>query len=391
MRCFLFFTFALSFYTCSAQENNNAFDSNLIVKGSKESINLIIDSLVSNLPNKQIFIQNETHAVAIGSVMRFDLYTSLNKQKEVNYILRESPHSTQFGRNLYLKYGDIKILLDFDDLLDSPNVKVDKFYKNTIDFYNYNKALPKDKQITFIGLDFEMDNAFGLDPKRIGQYIKAIKYFKKYAEKPIPEYLIKIFNKILDSSGMPVEDLRKENELIRKYCDSNKETVKKIFGDIYFDLNLIINSSNKIPLGRRDANIYDSFIRAHNFILEDSLAKPPKFFGSFGSTHVKPGKNGSFASKLYNSSLFRNNVALIGQVYINCKSNYFKDKPPTIIKNSGLFCVSKKEEEDGALEFENISKHSNSQIILLGKFDQKQSQKKCYSKYYDAVIIYTGL
>lgn len=388
MRYISFFMFILPFGVFIVQKKDN----NLIVKGSKESINMIIDSLVFNLPERNIFIQNETHAIAIGSMMRFDLYKSLNKQKGVNYILKESPHSTQFGRNLYLKYGDIKILLDFDDLLDSPNVKVEKFYKSTIDFYNYNKSLSKNKQITFIGLDFEIDDAFGLDPKRKGQYVKAIKYFKKYAEKPIPEYLIKIFNKILENPGMLPEDLRKENELIRKYCDLNKETVKKIFGDIYFDLNLIINGSNKIPLGRRDANIYDSFIRAYNFALDDSPTKPLKFFGSFGSTHVKPGKNGSFASKIYTSSQFRNKVALIGQVYINCKSNYFKDKPPTIIKNSGLFCLNKEEEEEVALEFENISKHNgDSQIILLGKFDQRQAQIKSYAKYYDAIIIYTGL
>jgi hypothetical protein len=388
----MFFTFILCCYICNAQEkDNNVFDNNLIIKGSKESVSVIIDSLVFNLPDKQIFIQNETHAVAIGSVMRFDLYKSLNRQKEVNYILKESPHSTQFGRNLYLKYGDVKILLDFDNLLDSPNVKAENFYKNTIDFYNYNKSLPKNKQITFIGLDFEMDNAFGLDPLRVGQYVKAIKYFRKYAEGVIPEYLLKIFDEILDNPDMPIEELRKQNELIRVYCDSNKETIKKIFGDIYFDLNLIINSSNKIPLGRRDGNIYDSFIRAYNFILTDQPNTSVKFFGSFGSSHVKPGKNGSFASKLDNSSQFKNQVSLIGQAYINCKSSYFNNKPSTIIKNSGLFCIGKKEEEEGTIELENISKNNNSPIILLGKFNNKRTTKNCFARYYDAVLIYTGL
>lgn len=393
MRAFQIFCLLLLIKTSYAQNNNqDLYSASLVKTGGRESINAITDSLASMLPNKLIYLQNETHNVSIGSFMKFSLYQSFNKYKGVNYMLQESGHSIQFARNLFFKYGDVTILLDFDGLLNDDKLDPSQYYKNTIQLYNTNKLLSDREKIRFIGIDFEMDDVRGLDPGRRETYFKALKYFKKYAENPIPTELDRIFDRILADQKMSLKSLQKQNELIKNFSQKNIDLVKATFGEFYFDFNLIINSSNTFPKDRRDNSMFENFKRAYQLIKEKYPDDHPKFFGIFGSTHIKPGQNGSLASIFNHSEIFNNQVSLIGQSYINCKTSYFKDKKPSVpIENSGLYYTDRAKNEESKLQLRFISDELKSPIILLGNFKKLQLNSKYgFTKYYDAVFIYTG-
>lgn len=393
MRVFLIFYLVFLVHTGYAQsEHRNLYHTSLVKTGGMDSVNVISDSLALILPDRMIYLQNETHHIPIGSFMKFRLYQSFNKYRDVNYMLQESGHSIQFGRNLFLKYGDVNILLDFDGLLADDKLDAGQYYKNTINLYHTNKLLADQKKIRFIGIDFEMDDVGGLDPGRRTTYFKALKYFKIYAEKPIPVELDNIFTRILADEKMPLRSLQKENELIKEYCKKNIDLLKATFGEFYMDFCLIINSSNTFPKDRRDNDMFENFNRAYLLIKEKYPDSQPRFFGTFGSTHVKPGQNGSLASIFQNSEMFAGKVSLIGQSYINCKTSYFKDKrPPVLIENSGLYYANTAKSEQSKLQLKSISDELKSPTILLGNFKELQEKNGYgFTNYYDAVFIHTG-
>ena len=368
------------------------YDKVVVETGDGAAVNAISDSLAAMLPQKMVYLQNETHSISIGSLMKFSLYHSFSKYKGVNYILQESGHSIQFGRNLFMKYGDVNILLDFDGLIKDDQLDPIKYYKNTIHLYETNKQVPDAQKIRFIGIDFEIDDIGGVDPGRRRTYYTALKYFKKYAIGPIPAALDQVIDQILGHEQMPLKALQQQNALMRDFTNKNSDLVKAAFGEFYLDFSLMINSSNSFPSDRRDDDMFKNFLRAYQLIKEKDPNGQPRFFGTFGSTRVKPGKNGSLASIISRSEIFANQVSLIGQAYVDCKTSYFRNKrPPVPITNSGLYVEKRNRDEESKVQLRAISDELKSPIILLGHFERLQgSTKYGFTHYYDAVLIHTG-
>lgn len=293
----------------------------------------------------------------------------------------EINHSFAFGMNLFLKYGDTKILADFDGYDQSNMIDTAKFYEKIKDLYQYNLGQSSNSRIRYVGIDFEMDR------NRTRDYVLAMGYFLNIGKDKLPLPIVEVLKGIKRSDIGNIKYLTMQNEKLLLATQKYRKELALAFGDMFADYLLIINAPNKIPPGRRDGNMMNALNYAVAVLQETGTVKEPVFMGSFGKAHVFPENSGSFSSLVQKSAYFKNSTSLIGVQYINCFSRH-KNGTSDPIANDGL---SVKNSANGAAVgayLKKISEKVNKPIILL---DNLKYTKQEYFKNYDAILIYTGI
>lgn len=370
-------------------QNTTEIPENIVVaKSDKSSFQVVADSLVNILPNKSIYLIGEIHSIKANDFIFYPLFKTLHKKRGVNYILKEMNHSLFFGYNLFLKYGDVRILAEFNKVLEKDSLKLRSSFTNTIALYEYNKLQDASQKIQFIGAEFDIENIPFGRPLTSHHYITAIRYLKKYSTQQLPETIDKIFQEIISVDANDVKLLTKKDKELNQLSALYRNELKLSFGDFYKDYYIIINSFKTFPTGRRDPGMVNNLENAYQIIKEMDPNAEPKFFGSFAAKHVIPGNNGSFASKMNSSSIIKGGLAFIGTSYFESTTNYAK----TIrdVNESSLAGLSNKDEHLANTVLQKISIQQNAPIILLGRYSNMLNSELSFLKGFDAVFVFTG-
>jgi len=358
----------------------------IVAKSEISSFAAVADSLARTINDNTVFLMGETHSIKANEMIFLPLVKELNRQKGVNYILMEMNHSLYFGYNLFLKYGDVKILADFEGLKSRDTNQLNLRFKTELDLYEYNLNLPVLKKIQFIGVDLDISNIPSYRPMTQYHYVTAMRYFKKYAIDSLPHDISFLIDEITTANDP--KTLIKMDARLRTLAFQYKNELKRCFGEFYKDFYLINNSFKIYPMGSRDGDMLDNFENAYGIIKALNPSAVPKFFGSFGAMHVKPGKNGSFASRVSRSNLVDAGVSFIGVSYFNTKSNYGKELKT--VDKSSLGGLSKEEQVIANSFLRNISEQQGSPIVLLGRFSTLPKGELDFLKGFDSIFVFTG-
>jgi hypothetical protein len=384
----IFFLFSNLSFANAQSVSGNALNNFVVAKSDTANFKVITDSLMNVLPNKSIYIIGETHANKANKFIFYPLFKELHKSIGVNYILMEMHHSLYFGYNLFLKFGDVRILAEFNKVSEKDSLKLRSSFTNALALYEYNEKQPIGNKIEFIGVDLDLSNIVGFRVLTQHHYITAIKYFKKYSIQSLPTPLNEIFDDIINAEVNDLRFLLEKDKELQKLSVVYREELKACLGDFYKDFYIIVNSAKSFPNGRRDPVMVNNLDNAYRVIKEHKPNSEPKFFGSFGAAHVIPGNNGSFASKMNSSFIIKGGVAFIGASYFNSTTNY--SKTVREIDKSSLGGLSNKDEHLANTVLKDVSAQQKSPIVLLGRFNKIQNKELNFFKGFDAVFVFTG-
>ena len=91
---FLFFNISL----VNAQSlNGNTLNNFVVAKSDTANFKVVVDSLISILPDKSIYLIGETHRIKVNDLFFFPLIKSMSEKKNVKYVIMEMDHSYYFG------------------------------------------------------------------------------------------------------------------------------------------------------------------------------------------------------------------------------------------------------------------------------------------------------
>lgn len=365
-----------------SQELSDKMEDSLIIhSGGIDELPKITSTLVDQLPQKKIYLMNELHWVRMNNLIRHDLIKLFHQKRNVNCFLLEINHSFAFGMNLFLKYGDTKILADFDGYTQSNMIDTAKFYTKIKDLYHYNQQQTAANRLRYVGIDFEMDK------NRTRDYVLAMGYFLKIGNDKLPLPIADILKGIKRSDIGNVKYLITQNKKLLIETQKYRKEIAMALEDMFADYLMVINAPTSIPSGRRDGDMMGTLNYAVTVLQETKAVKAPVFMGSFGKAHVFPEDNNSFSSLVQKSGYFKNSTSLIGVQYIDCISRY-KNGTVNLIANDGLSVRNKSTNTWISFYLKQISEKVNKPVILLDKLKYANHE---YFKNYDAILIYTGI
>ena len=134
------------------------------IQGSFEELN----ELDEDLENYKVYLTGENHGTELSYEMQKSMTKYFVENHGVKYIILESSPAEAELLNDYLETGDVKelkkIIRTFNGSFayNQDNYDLFKFY------YEYNKELPGDKKISFIGIDINHQ------PQFVAMYIKKL-------------------------------------------------------------------------------------------------------------------------------------------------------------------------------------------------------------------------
>lgn len=327
---FLIVNLMLVFNGCSNESKvtKNTVPIDKFIKGNHVSFNNLkkgnkLFSLMDrDLKGKEIYLSGETHGVSENYQLRFSLIKYFKEKAGIKYILMEDSYSGTEMLNDYLKSGDIRILDRYFKYYSYTNYIYNKDnYNNFKEIYKYNKALPDNQKLKFVGIDIEHCTGIAF------QYLKST-----IPKNEAPKDIASILNELKSVNGNIIaRDESKDLCLkIEKSIDENKNTYEEYFKDKLFGFRLvcdnIINAaddysnekSNDTFNKMRDEDMYNNLLKLHN--------KLPKgrYFGQFGSYHVF--QHEIYDVKWFTSLLNTKGSALRGKIlsicylYSNCEA-----------------------------------------------------------------------
>ena len=106
-----------------------------------------------DLPTHKVFFTGEFHSVAENFPTQTKLLFYLNQNAGVNYYLAELPFAFAEYINLYLQFGDEKILEYLAVESKNTHAEAAGHYQMYRDIYKYNQEQPEDRRIQYLGID----------------------------------------------------------------------------------------------------------------------------------------------------------------------------------------------------------------------------------------------
>lgn len=219
------------------------------------------------LKNYDVYLTGEAHGTELSYKMQQYMARYFIEEQGVRYILLESPISVAEFLNEYLKTGDTDIIKRLVNKFQGSYACNQDTYDLYEFYYDYNKQLPEDKKIMFVGIDVEhnnmlsaeyltyLTNDLGEPPTKIADIVKRLKKFDWGSD-----YFL--FNDI------------------RKSLKDDENVYKEYLGEDFFYFNKVVKNvftENQIV---REATIVQNF--------KDFYEKLPKgkYYGQFGGAHV---------------------------------------------------------------------------------------------------------
>lgn len=227
-----------------------------------------LEGIEGELKNYDVYLTGEAHGTELSYKMQQYMARYFIEEQGVRYILLEAPVSEGELLNVYLETGDTEILKNVLNKFEGSYAYNQDTYDLFKFYYDYNKQLPEDKKIMFVGIDVEHSLLLTAD------------YFK---------YLIKDLGESDEKIKDMVERIKKFNnyndalffnDLNQSVVDNEKE-YEEYLGKNYFSFKIAVRNVYMTIQGKeRDATM------AINF--QDFYEKLPKgkYFGQLGGAHV---------------------------------------------------------------------------------------------------------
>ena len=110
----------------------------------------------------ELFVSGEYHATQKNFDIQMDIIKNLSKNSDLKYIVAEDGMGNALLINQYLQTGDVSNLNTVFKNLKGTfgcNNEAYEFYKN---LYEFNKELPNNKKLTYLGIDIEHQSGVAL-------------------------------------------------------------------------------------------------------------------------------------------------------------------------------------------------------------------------------------
>lgn len=240
-----------------------------------------------------------------------NLLKALTKEGKIKYYFPETDYSTAHYYNTYLKTGDEALLKDlvYHSGITVPQERTIEVYEKWKQLKALNDALPKEKQLTVVGVDIIMTYKYSIKHilsllKEEGHAFPAVKELKETLKNPDTDFI-----SYYDSSGkLAVKTFIAD-------IDTRPETYRKIINDhkIFDHILKNIRTTLGIFSGKREATIFDNYTRLNATLRFD---QNPQFM-RIGFAHLekeREGKNASFFTQLIEKGVYKREevIAVIG-------------------------------------------------------------------------------
>lgn len=238
-------------------------------KNKDEIINLFKD----DIENNDIFLVGEIHSTSKSVKLNIDFLKFFVENADVRYILFEGGYTMGQLLNEFLISGDFKILDFIMSSLYGSLAYTQEQYDFFVELYEFNKKLPENKKLMFVGIDIEHQPNIAL------RYINSLLPNTKLPE-DIKEYF-ELLNKTT------VNNFLINTKKIAMGIKENENSFKEYLGDNFFDFSFSINN---MSVSRPGLSQREPYLKSNFTTLYERLPKG-KYFGQFGEMHVSKSGN----------------------------------------------------------------------------------------------------
>ena len=225
-----------------------------------------------------IFFTGEYHAVAKNYDIIFYLLKNFNQNHGVRYILLENGFAEGQILNKYLQSGD-------KNILDATGAALyaEEAYEFYVKVYEYNKTLPENKKLTFVGIDLQPQAG-------INKYY----LFDLLAKEP-PREIANVINQFKELWDNNKFEIIWENDQYREIINGTKivlddmgnkpEIYKEYLGDEYFSFMFACENILQTIACYKDDTNDNAFIKRENYMRHnfDVLYEYYKHYGNYGN------------------------------------------------------------------------------------------------------------
>jgi len=221
-----------------------------------------ISSIGNLMMNNKILLIGENHEVALNYILYYHLIKNLSEEHDVKNILIEKGISDAYLINKYMESGNEEYLQN----MFFTNEGLTLFKK----LFVYNRKLPHNKKIKFIGVDAES-----------GSCLKMLKIILGTMDSISPEF--KEFKSLLDNKehwyGRKITDILKE---VKSFVLSHEHVFHyKLKTDDYNWLMMVIqNEADRLKPSLRNKKMFNNFSRY------DKTYPNEQYFGFLGQNHT---------------------------------------------------------------------------------------------------------
>ena len=284
-----------------------------------------------------VFFTGETHSTKKNFEVMMKMIKSLSEKTNLKYLLVEDSTSNSILINDYLQSGDIsKLNMVFKNFKGTfaNNKELYQYYQ---DLYEFNKSLPSDKKLTYIGIDIEHQPSVAVN------YLESL-----FTGKTIPEKVNEFFNYWYNSDD-GITEAKTLLEQAYKDIEDFPQNYETILGNDFWHFKFVLKNlltTAECELFRSD-NLKWSTIRENamisNFYEVYNHYPKGKFYGQWGMEHASLStfkdnfykeNDPRLAATLYRStdSPVKGRVCSMGILYLNSLSMNRDDanKPDSI-------------------------------------------------------------
>ena len=111
----------------------------------------------------ELFVSGEAHATQKNYDVQMNIIKNLSKNSDLKYIIAEDSMANALLINNYLQTGEIANLDIIFKNLQGTFGSNNEGYKFLQDLYEFNKTLPDDKKLTYLGMDIEHQTKLAID------------------------------------------------------------------------------------------------------------------------------------------------------------------------------------------------------------------------------------
>lgn len=297
----------------------------------------------------ELFVSGEHHATQKNFDVEMNIIKNLSEKSNLKYIIAETSMTHALLINNYLKTGNIENLNIVMNSLKGTFSGSNENYKFLQDLYEFNKTLPEDKKLTYLGMDIEH------------QYNLAIGYLWDIDLRKGPfEKLEKFINDC--KQGESDEEKLLSLETIYKDVNENAQLYSEKLGDEFWTFEYLIrNTINGIKCYVMDSkgehlnsNIFRERAITENFYKIYEHFPKGKYYGQWGLEHtflnnVKTDNHPDYEQRIATAlntredSPIKNKVYSMAIVYVD---SFFMN--PNNPKHPNKICMVNSKNEDKA-------------------------------------------
>ncbi|MDZ4992351.1 hypothetical protein GNF80_05100 [Clostridium perfringens] len=247
----------------------NEFKKNSITLDFLNNKDKINNFFKEDIENNDIFLVGEIHSTSKSVKLNIDFLKFFVENADVRYILLEGGYTMGQLLNEFLISGDFKTLDFIMSSLYGSLAYTQEQYDFFVELYEFNKTLPENKKLMFVGIDIEHQPNIAL------KYIYSL-----LPNTEIPED-IKEYFELLNKTT--VNNFLINTKKIAMGIKENENSFKEYLGDNFFDFSFSINN---MSVSRPGLSQREPYLKSNFTTLYERLPKG-KYFGQFGEIHVR--------------------------------------------------------------------------------------------------------